>query len=183
MTEAKNVRIDSAEISPRQSDAETKPFVVVGIPAFNEEKTIGKVVLQSQRYADKVVVCDDGCTDLTGEIARRLGADVVRHAKNFGYGAAHFVLNVVHAFSHKGRIGLRRKTDRSIRCFLLLRNARMLPSILEAALTFLKPLTGFLQALLKTLYLSLTLMNLEVRTRRKVSQLLKTLLELLEGSP
>jgi hypothetical protein len=65
-----------------------KSFVVVGIPAFNEEKTIGKVVLQSQKYVDKVVVCDDGCTDLTGEIARRLGADVVRHETNLGYGAA-----------------------------------------------------------------------------------------------
>jgi glycosyltransferase involved in cell wall biosynthesis len=61
---------------------------VVGIPAFNEEKTIGKVVLRSQKYADKVVVCDDGCTDMTGEIAQRLGADVVRHERNLGYGAA-----------------------------------------------------------------------------------------------
>jgi glycosyltransferase involved in cell wall biosynthesis len=65
-----------------------RPFVVVGIPAFNEEKTVGKVVLQSQKYADKVVVCDDGCLDLTGEIAQRLGADVVRHETNLGYGAA-----------------------------------------------------------------------------------------------
>lgn len=59
----------------------------MGIPAFNEEKTIAKVVLLSQKYADKVVVCDDGGTDLTGEIARKLGADVVRHEKNLGYGA------------------------------------------------------------------------------------------------
>lgn len=58
------------------------------IPAFNEEKTIAKVVLLSRKYADKVVVCDDGGTDLTGEIARELGADVVRHEKNLGYGAA-----------------------------------------------------------------------------------------------
>jgi len=64
------------------------PRIVVGVPAFNEEKTIAKVVLLSQKYADKVVVCDDGGTDLTGEIARELGADVVRHEKNLGYGAA-----------------------------------------------------------------------------------------------
>jgi glycosyltransferase involved in cell wall biosynthesis len=64
------------------------PKIVVGIPAFNEEKTIAKVVLLSQKYADKVVVCDDGGTDLTGEIARKLGADVVKHEKNLGYGAA-----------------------------------------------------------------------------------------------
>jgi len=65
-----------------------KHFVVVGIPAFDEEKTIAKVVLESQKYADKVVVCDDGSSDLTGEIALRLGAEVVRHETNLGYGAA-----------------------------------------------------------------------------------------------
>jgi hypothetical protein len=66
----------------------TKPFVVAGIPAFDEEKTIARVVLGAQKYADKVVVCDDGSSDLTGDIAERLGADVVRHERNLGYGAA-----------------------------------------------------------------------------------------------
>jgi glycosyltransferase involved in cell wall biosynthesis len=65
-----------------------KQHVVVGIPAFNEEKTIAKVILRAQTHADRIVVCDDGSTDLTGEIARRLGADVVRHEQNLGYGAA-----------------------------------------------------------------------------------------------
>jgi glycosyltransferase involved in cell wall biosynthesis len=65
-----------------------KPLVVVGIPAYNEEKTIARVVLQAQEYAAKVVVCDDGGSDLTGEIARRLGADVVTHVENLGYGGA-----------------------------------------------------------------------------------------------
>jgi len=68
--------------------AEAKPFVVVGVPAFNEERTIARVVLGAQKYADKVVVCDDGSSDLTAEIAERLGADVVRHEKRLGYGAA-----------------------------------------------------------------------------------------------
>jgi glycosyltransferase involved in cell wall biosynthesis len=65
-----------------------KQHVVVGIPAFNEERTIAKVILRAQAHADCVVVCDDGSSDLTGEIARRLGADVVRHERNLGYGAA-----------------------------------------------------------------------------------------------
>ena len=68
--------------------AEAKPFVVVGVPAFNEERTIARVVLGAQKYADKVVVCDDGSSDLTAEIAERLGADVVRHEKRLGYGVA-----------------------------------------------------------------------------------------------
>ena len=67
---------------------EGKPFVVVGVPAFDEEKTIAKVVVEAQRYAGKVVVCDDGSTDLTAVIAERLGADVVKHERNLGYGAA-----------------------------------------------------------------------------------------------
>jgi glycosyltransferase involved in cell wall biosynthesis len=65
-----------------------KPFVVVGIPAFNEEHTIARVVLEAKRFADAVVVCDDGSSDLTGKIAKHLGADVVRHEENLGYGAA-----------------------------------------------------------------------------------------------
>jgi glycosyltransferase involved in cell wall biosynthesis len=73
------IKIDASEV---------KPSVVVGIPAFNEEKTIARVVLEAQKYADKVVVCDDGSSDLTGTIAGRLGAEVVRHERNMGYGAA-----------------------------------------------------------------------------------------------
>ena len=36
--------------------AGTKPFVVVGIPAFNEAPMIAQVVLGAQKYADAVVV-------------------------------------------------------------------------------------------------------------------------------
>lgn len=66
----------------------SRPLIVVGVPAFNEEKTIAKVVLKAQKYADRVVVCDDGSTDLTLDIAQRMGAEVIRHERNLGYGAA-----------------------------------------------------------------------------------------------
>ena len=65
-----------------------RPFVVACIPAFNEERTIGSVVVRALRYVDRVVVCDDGSGDLTGAIAGGLGADVVRHERNKGYGAS-----------------------------------------------------------------------------------------------
>ena len=65
-----------------------KPFVVAGIPAFNEEGAIARVILEAQKFADAVVVCDDGSTDLTAKIAERLGADVVKHEQNSGYGSA-----------------------------------------------------------------------------------------------
>jgi glycosyltransferase involved in cell wall biosynthesis len=65
-----------------------KPFVVAGIPAYNEENSIARVIVAAQKFADAVVVCDDGSEDLTADIAERLGADVVRHETNLGYGAA-----------------------------------------------------------------------------------------------
>jgi glycosyltransferase involved in cell wall biosynthesis len=68
--------------------AGAKPFVVVGIPAFNEATMIAQVILEAQKYADAVVVCDDGSNDMTGAIAKRLGAYVVRHKRNLGYGAS-----------------------------------------------------------------------------------------------
>jgi len=61
---------------------------VVCIPAFNEEKTIGKVVVRAQQFADKVLVCDDGSGDMTAAIAEKLGASVIRHELNMGKGEA-----------------------------------------------------------------------------------------------
>ena len=63
-------------------------MIVACIPAYNEEKTIARVILQAQKSVDAVLVCDDGSTDLTSDIAQRLGAEVLRHEKNLGYGAA-----------------------------------------------------------------------------------------------
>ena len=76
------------DILKNSGDESLKPFVVAAIPAYNEEKTIARVVLQAQRHVDRVVVCDDGSCDFTGDIAERVGADVVRHEKKLGYGAA-----------------------------------------------------------------------------------------------
>ncbi len=63
-------------------------MIIACIPAYNEEKTIAKVVLLAQKEVDMVFVCDDGSKDLTADIAQRLGATVIRHDKNLGYGAS-----------------------------------------------------------------------------------------------
>jgi glycosyltransferase involved in cell wall biosynthesis len=63
-------------------------LVVIGIPAFNEEKNIAKIIIKLQKIADKIIVCNDGSSDLTGPIAEKMGAIVINHAKNLGYGAA-----------------------------------------------------------------------------------------------
>jgi len=68
--------------------SQNKLHVVACIPAFNEEKTIASVIVKAMRHVDKVIVCDDGSTDLTGEIAEKLGAKVIVHERNMGYGAA-----------------------------------------------------------------------------------------------
>jgi len=62
--------------------------VIIGIPAFNEEKNIAVLITQLKKIADKIIVCNDGSTDLTSEIAEELGATVINHKKNLGYGAA-----------------------------------------------------------------------------------------------
>ena len=66
----------------------SQPKILVAIPAYNEERYVGSVVLKARQYADEVVVLDDGSTDDTSEIARLAGATVIRHEENKGYGAA-----------------------------------------------------------------------------------------------
>jgi len=65
-----------------------KPRIIACIPAYDEEKTIAKIVLKTKKHVNKVIVCDDGSQDMTAEIAKALGATVVKHEKNMGYGAA-----------------------------------------------------------------------------------------------
>ncbi len=63
-------------------------MVVAVIPAYNEERSIAKVVLRAKPMVDQVIVVDDGGTDATGEISKALGATVITHRENLGYGAA-----------------------------------------------------------------------------------------------
>ena len=62
--------------------------VIIGIPAYNEEKNIAGIITKLKKYADSIIVCDDGSSDLTREISEGLGAIVISHSKNRGYGAA-----------------------------------------------------------------------------------------------
>ena len=40
-------------------------MIIACIPAFNEERMIGSVVVRAMKYVDGVVVCDEGSRDLT----------------------------------------------------------------------------------------------------------------------
>jgi len=61
--------------------------VLAVIPCFNEEATIGSVVLKAKRYVDEVIVIDDGCVDDTVKVAEAAGAIVVSHGMNKGKSA------------------------------------------------------------------------------------------------
>ena len=62
--------------------------LTIGIPAYNEEKNIASIITKLKKITDSIIVCDDGSSDLTGEIAQNLGASCITHQKNLGYGAA-----------------------------------------------------------------------------------------------
>lgn len=62
--------------------------IAVIIPAFNEARFIGSVVLQLKQHPLDVLVVDDGSTDDTAEIARAAGAEVLALRPNQGKGAA-----------------------------------------------------------------------------------------------
>ena len=60
----------------------------MGIPAFNEEKNIAAIITKLADVADSLIVCNDGSSDLTSDIAEKMGVFVINHEKNLGYGAA-----------------------------------------------------------------------------------------------
>ncbi|WP_324735710.1 glycosyltransferase family 2 protein [Thermococcus sp. SY098] len=62
--------------------------ISVIIPAYNEEKRIGKVLQRMPEFVDEVIVVDDGSEDRTSEVARELGAEVIRLEQNQGKGRA-----------------------------------------------------------------------------------------------
>ena len=62
--------------------------IIIGIPAFNEEKNIASIITKLSGIGDTIIVCNDGSTDLTSEIAEKMGALVINHKKNLGYGGA-----------------------------------------------------------------------------------------------
>lgn len=72
---------------PRSS----RPFaqsIVVVVPAYNEARFIGSVILKIKEFADEIIVVDDGSRDETADIAERAGARVIRHPRNQGKGVA-----------------------------------------------------------------------------------------------
>ena len=66
----------------------TRDTVCAIIPACGEERFIGSVVRGVLEHLDHVVVVDDQSADQTARAAREAGAEVIRHTRNLGKGAA-----------------------------------------------------------------------------------------------
>jgi hypothetical protein len=79
-------RLAASEGHP--SAARALANVVVIIPAFNEERSVGSLVLRLRTWIDTVIVVNDGSADATAHVARLAGATVIDHPTNLGYGAA-----------------------------------------------------------------------------------------------
>ena len=62
--------------------------VLVVVPAFNAERTVGGIVRGCRAVVDEVLVIDDGSIDRTAAEAVDAGARVMSHAANRGKGAA-----------------------------------------------------------------------------------------------
>ncbi|MCM1567464.1 MAG: glycosyltransferase family 2 protein [Dehalobacter sp.] len=99
------ISIIKKHVDRESSDAPVKfsyiqPKVMVAIPCYNEEVAIGSIVLRAKRYADHVVVIDDGSKDKTAEIAKIAGAEVLTHEKNEGKGSS-----IKDAFTYAEAVG------------------------------------------------------------------------------
>ena len=79
---------EGIEASVRGEASEPAIATLAIIPAYNERASIGRVVAETLRHVDAVLVVDDGSSDSTAAEAKRAGASVVVHQLNRGKGAA-----------------------------------------------------------------------------------------------
>lgn len=81
------------------SNIESKPSLTIFFPAYNDENTIGNLVLNAREVAKEltddyeIIVVDDCSPDRSGKVADELAekykeVKVIHHQKNKGYGGA-----------------------------------------------------------------------------------------------
>ncbi|MGY5142956.1 MAG: glycosyltransferase family 2 protein [Candidatus Nitrosopumilus sp. bin_32a] len=71
-----------------ESNVSKSVNVMVCIPTYNAESTIAEAVKQCKKFADLVLVINDGSSDNSAFIAKEAGAEVLTHKINLGYGGA-----------------------------------------------------------------------------------------------
>ena len=61
--------------------------LIVVMPAYNAAETLEQTYAEiPHEYVDEVVLVDDGSSDNTADLARKLGVHTIVHAENIGYG-------------------------------------------------------------------------------------------------
>jgi dolichol-phosphate mannosyltransferase len=76
-------------MEPFDPQQESTMRVLTAIPVYNEERHLHDVLQEVHRYANHVLVINDGSTDGTTRLlAAEKNLHVVTHEKNSGYGAA-----------------------------------------------------------------------------------------------
>jgi len=78
------------------------PELLIAIPCYQGERTVGEVVRGARASGLPVVVVDDGSADRSSQVAEEAGALVLRHPANQGKGAA-----LQTAFGYATRAGFR----------------------------------------------------------------------------
>jgi glycosyltransferase involved in cell wall biosynthesis len=64
------------------------PRILLGIPVFNEERYLVRVLQAVRRFASEILVVDDGSTDRTPSLLASESVEVIRHPTNRGYGCS-----------------------------------------------------------------------------------------------
>ena len=78
------------KVIPKPPKATKNPFIIISIPAYNEERDIGRTIIEIKEalkefsYNYKILVLNDGSRDNTVKVAEEQGAIVVSHRRNKG---------------------------------------------------------------------------------------------------
>lgn len=97
------------------------PNVTVILPVYNEEVSVGSVILQAKELADKVIVIDDASSDNTVEVAELAGAEVIRKV---GHRKPDFPLT----------LGIQHSLDSDVLLFMdisICHDSKLIPKMLE----------------------------------------------------
>ncbi|MCS5611311.1 MAG: glycosyltransferase family 2 protein [Candidatus Poribacteria bacterium] len=63
-------------------------YVCLLLPAYNEAKTIDRIIREASEFVHDILVIDDGSIDQTAQIAEKAGGKVITHRTNLGKGVA-----------------------------------------------------------------------------------------------
>lgn len=65
----------------------SSPKVIIVMPAYNAARTVKRTYVEiPQKFRRNIILVDDGSSDNTVDIAKKLGIRVFAHTRNLGYG-------------------------------------------------------------------------------------------------